>query len=147
MATSEPADSGLGSHDPMFNPVELAVVSPLIRGINFNYDILTECKTRGFIPVKLGEALVIAKFLSRTILAAHLAQRTYGILASFLLGVAMQESAFEASRLAGEDGNREYWPGCDCCYSPGITRSGLWTWLSYWLNLRITQAQWKCRAI
>jgi hypothetical protein len=109
-------------HISMFHGAEMALISPLIRSTDFNYDLVDECGNRGFIPHMLADALGVAKFLSRTILAAQFAQRSYGVPASFLISIGLDESAWDADRLARlVDGSVE-WPGCECCYSPGIQR-------------------------
>jgi hypothetical protein len=82
-----------------FNSVEMAVISPLARSIDFDHDIARECESRGFLPACLMEPLLVAKFLSRTILAAQLAQRTYGVPASFLIGMALFDSSWDAEDL------------------------------------------------
>ncbi len=105
-------------HVGMFDGVEMAVVSPVIRSTDFNYQNVAECVNRGFLTLDIGEALQMARFLSRTVLAAQLAQRSYGVPASFLISLGLSESGWEASNLSGTTEDAVEWPGCDCCYSP-----------------------------
>jgi hypothetical protein len=87
-------------HIPKLNSVEVALISPLVQNISFDHEIVEECVKRGFIPRCLAEPLIVVKFLSRTILAAQSAQREYRIPASFLIGLAIYESGWDAETLA-----------------------------------------------
>ena len=109
-------------HVPMSHGVEMALISPLIQSTNFNDDLMTECVNRGFLTDSLRESLIVAKFLSRTILAAQHAQRIYGVPASFLIAVGINESGWEADGLLEDRERSTEWLGCDCCYSPGIQK-------------------------
>lgn len=107
-------------HVPMFNAVEMTLVAAFVRSTGFAYEILSECENRGYLPLKLVDQLLAAKFLARTVLAAQKAQRSYGVPASVLISIAMQETTFEANRLTEKANGPVEWPGCDCCYSPEI---------------------------
>lgn len=107
-------------HVGMFNAVEMSIISQFIRGTDLDDQVREECGARGLMPQKLNEPLVIAKFLSRTILAAQAAQRVYGVPASVLISMALHESSWEAASLLKSAGDAVEWPGCECCYSPEI---------------------------
>jgi hypothetical protein len=107
---------------PIFHPVEIALVSPLTKGISFDDQLLDECVSRGFIPRSLGESLNIAKFLGRTVLAAQSAQRTYGVPASFLISLGLQQFAWGADLLSQTSDGGAGYPGFDCHVWPGILR-------------------------
>jgi hypothetical protein len=107
-------------HVSMFHHVDMAMVSPLIRSTNFDHGLIEECVNRGFVTSKLSEPLTVVKFLSRTVLAAQFAQRKYGVPASFLISFGLYKSGWEATGLIHDVERAIEWPGCDCCYSPGI---------------------------
>lgn len=116
--------SKIGSphHSPMFHGLEMALLSPLIQSTDFNYDIVSECENRGFITASVMEALSVAKFLSRTVLAAQKAQRIYGVPASFLISMGLYKSGWDVDSLIEDIQSDPEWLGCDCCYSPGILK-------------------------
>jgi hypothetical protein len=122
MSKQRSSSTGTNHHIPMFNGVEMALVSPLIKSTNFDYDLVTECENRGYLPLKLMDGLHTVKFLSRTVLAAQKAQRTYGVPASVLISIAMDKSAFDADNLLENSQLAVEWPGCGCCYSPEILK-------------------------
>jgi hypothetical protein len=104
----------------MFNSVEMAIVSQLIHSTNTTYELVRECEGRGFISGAIKESLIVAKFLSRTVLAAQAAQRLYGVPASVLISMALYESGWDADGLLKNREGAVEWPGCTCCYSPEI---------------------------
>jgi hypothetical protein len=120
MKNNAPSKRAAPHHVPMFNAVEMTVVAPLIRSTDSNYQIIDECEKRGYLPIKMGETLVVAKFLARTVLAAQKAQRTYSVPASVLISIAIDATAFDADGLTEKGKNPVEWPGCECCYSPDI---------------------------
>lgn len=78
-----------------FHGVDVAILSALIEKTDFNNEVASECTKRGFIPLRLSEALVVAKFVSRTVLAAQSAQREYNVPASVLIALALQQHSFD----------------------------------------------------
>ncbi len=107
---------------PLFHPVEISVMSALVRDANFDHQIVTECVERGFLPGALGEALTLVKFLSRTVLAAQGAQRAYGVPASFLIGVGIYDSGWDADRLCKSVDHGSGSPGREPHLTPEMRR-------------------------
>jgi hypothetical protein len=109
-------------HVGMFHGAEMARIAPLIRSTNFNEHVISECGDKGFIPLVIDNALTVAKFLARTILAAQLAHRTYGVPASVLIAAALYKSGMTVETLIANPDRAVEWPGCDCCYSPMVQK-------------------------
>jgi len=122
MTKAKPSKTASLHHVGMFNNVEMALISPLIRSTNFNDDLVSECSARGLLPAMLVDGLAVVKVVARTVLAAQAAQRIYAVPASVLISIAIDKSAFEAACLIKDPENAVEWPGCDCCYSPEIQK-------------------------
>jgi hypothetical protein len=65
----------------------------------FDYTASNRCVEKGLLPGPLLSALNVLQFLSCTVLSAQKAQRIYGVRASVLLAIALDESAFDANNL------------------------------------------------
>lgn len=84
----------------MFNAEEASIMSDFARNMaEFEDSYLEDCEDRGLIPMKLNSSLIVARFLSLTILAAQDAQRQYGVPASVLISLALYLSGWEAHGL------------------------------------------------
>lgn len=68
----------------------------------FSYSAGTRCTERGLIPGCLLESLQVLEFLCATVLSAQKSQRMYGVRASVLLAMAIDESAFNVRNLTRE---------------------------------------------
>jgi hypothetical protein len=66
----------------------------------FSYAVSLRCTERGLLPGHLLSCLDVLGFLSFTVLAAQKAQRKYGVRASVLLSMAMDEFGFDVRDLA-----------------------------------------------
>jgi hypothetical protein len=66
---------------------------------SFSYSAGSRCQEKGLLPGHLLAALDVLQFLSCTVLSAQKAQRLYGIRASVLLAMALDESSFDANDL------------------------------------------------
>jgi hypothetical protein len=66
----------------------------------FSYTVGMRCTGRGLLPGHLLSCLDVLEFLSFTVLAAQKAQRKYGVRASVLLSMALDEFAFDVRSLA-----------------------------------------------
>lgn len=115
------SEAGMHRRTPAFNGVEAILVSSFIQNTDFNLDLVGECVDRGFLPLDFGDWFSLAKFLGRTILAAQRAQRSYGVPASFLIGIALYESGWNADRLADDDAFDSVMEPESCC-SLGIQK-------------------------
>jgi hypothetical protein len=109
-------------HVGIFHGAEMAVLAPLIRSTDFNPHVISECAEKGLIPLSIANALNAAGFVARTVLAAQLAQRTYGVPASVLMAVGIYRSGTTVEDLIEDADRAVEWPGCDCCYSPMIRK-------------------------
>lgn len=65
----------------------------------FSYSASHRCTDRGLIPGCLLESLKVLEFLCATVLSAQKAQRVYGVRASVLLAMAIDEAAFDVRNL------------------------------------------------
>jgi len=120
MAKSKSLKTSDGRHVPMFHRTELAFVAPLIHSTNISYEHISECLAKGLLSTQLATSFELLKFLSRTVLAAQKTQRKYGVPASVLIAIAVNESAWEADDLCVGRRRLAAWQGCDCCYAPDI---------------------------
>lgn len=66
---------------------------------SFSYSAGSRCQEKGLLPGHLLAALEVLQFLSCTVLSAQKAQRLYGIRASVLLAMALDEFSFDANNL------------------------------------------------
>lgn len=65
----------------------------------FSYSASNRCTNRGLIPGCLLESLKVLEFLCATVLSAQKAQRMYGVRASVLLAMAIDEASFDVRNL------------------------------------------------
>lgn len=65
----------------------------------FSYTMSNRCQEKGLLPGHLLAALEVLQFLSCTVLSAQKAQRVYGVRASVLLAMALDEASFDANDL------------------------------------------------
>ncbi len=66
----------------------------------FSYTVGNRCMERGLLPRHLLFCLAVLNFLSFAVLSAQKAQRRYGVRASVLLSMALDEFAFDIRHLA-----------------------------------------------
>jgi hypothetical protein len=80
---------------PKFGEQEMMLFSllqPLILATDIGSDkVVHDCISRGLLPISLVNAFEAIRFVSRTVLSAQRAQRAFGVPASVLMSIGMQE--------------------------------------------------------
>jgi hypothetical protein len=104
---------------PMFHHKDIALLLPLAQSMELSWNHINKCVRAGLIPQILQGSFVVLKFLSRTVLAAQKAQRCFGVPASVLIAIAINESAWEVDDLAVAHARTVAGVSCACC-SPDI---------------------------
>lgn len=81
---------------------------------------MTKCQEKGLLPGHLIACLEVLQFLTYTVLSAQKAQRLFGVRASVLLAMAMNEGAFDVSNLINSSPFSEY--AGVCSLSPALDK-------------------------
>jgi len=101
MSKQKDSRTASSHHISVSHAVEVTLLSAFAAATKVDCGLLEECTGRGFFPLKLATAFEVLTFLSKTILAAQSAQRTYGVPASVLIAAALHTSSFDADGLVG----------------------------------------------
>jgi len=109
-------------HVGVCSAAEMALLMPLIRGTDLDWEVVEQCTKRHFLPAHLYEPIIATAFIARTVAAARKAQDTYGVPACVLMSMAAYETSWDARSLVENLAIAIEWPGCGCCYSPEILR-------------------------
>lgn len=108
-------------HVPMFGDSEvemLKLLTPLIRFSKCaSREVIDKWEARGLLPMGLMDNFCAVLFISCTILSAQKAQRLFGVPASVLISMALDEIGFNAQDLAGDQSLLQK---CGCCVAPNI---------------------------